>query len=553
MRCGFRAICLRYLKEKCPMTTGSGPSAHDLSAIQRLELLRRAKAEIARNPRNADAMVTAAGLLGADRDWAAAVAMLQKALSVRKKDRDILMRLVAMALETFDYTLARKYARKLAEAHPRFAQGHRIHGQTLEGGGMPKQAIQAYLRAERLEPGTAETLHDIGRCYGFLGEHDSSIAYFEKALEADPAYSYALYTLANARKFAADEADPYIARIESAIPLTKDPAIRANIHYAAGKVLDDAGRYEEAFDWYEKANEIRRPQEQKPLSPPFTNTRETFTREFFESRNDWGHDSDRPIFILGLPRSGTTLTESICGAHSAVTAGDEIRQMARISTRLGRDSEAQGAFRRNIHNLTAGAIRELAEEYLSETRIISGKTMRFTDKLPHNFLNVGLIALMFPKARIIHCRRHPVANCFSLFSNSMTAFHNRYKTDLTRLGMYYRQYAQLMDHWREVLPGRMHEVYYEDIVTNTGHNSRALISYLGLDWEDNILDRGSQRSVRTLSGWQVRQPVYQSSREKWRHYESRLTPLIEAIGDYVEAYEAELLALNEPDGKEAVA
>jgi tetratricopeptide (TPR) repeat protein len=541
------------LKETSPMITGSGPTARDLSPIQRLELLRRAKAEIARNPRNADAMVTAAGLLGTDRDWDAAIAMLQKALGIRKKDRDILMRLTAMALETFNYTLARKYARKLAEAHPRFAQGHRIYGQTLEGSGMPKQAIQAYMRAERLEPGTAETLHDIGRCYGFLGEHDSSIAFFEKALAADPTYSYALYTLANARKFAPEEADSYIAKIEAAIPRTKDDAIRANIHYAAGKVLDDAGRYDEAFDWYVRANDIRKPQGRMSLTHSFSNARETFSRDFFDSRRGWGHDSDRPVFILGLPRSGTTLTESICGAHSAITAGDEMRHMAKISTRLGRDSEVSGAFRRNVTNLSAAAIRELAEEYLSETRIVSGKTPYFTDKLPHNFLNVGLIALLFPNARIIHCRRHPVANCFSLFSNSMTGFHNRYKTDLTRLGMYYRQYAQLMDHWREVLPGLMHEVFYEDLVANTEHNSRAAIAYLGLDWEDAILDRGSQRSVRTLSGWQVRQPVYQSSREKWRHYENRLQPLADAIGHYVEAYEAELHALGESGGAEVVA
>jgi tetratricopeptide (TPR) repeat protein len=532
------------------MFPSSGLSAHDLSPTQRLELLRRAKFEIARNPRNADAMVTAAGILGAERSWDEAIAMLQLALGVRKKDRDILMRLVAMAIEKFNYSLARKYARKLTEAHPRFAQGHRLYGQTLEGSGMPKQAIQAYLRAERLEPGTAETLHDIGRCYGFLGEHDSAIDYYEKALAADPTYSYALYTLANGRKFAPEEVDGFVCKVEAAIPYTDDDAIRANIHYAAGKVLDDVGRYEEAFDWYVRANAIRRPAVQASLSTPFSNAREAYTREFFDSRRDWGHESDRPVFILGLPRSGTTLTESICAAHSAISAGDEIRQLGTMSTRLGRDSDVKGAFRRNIWNLSPAAIRDLAEEYLRETRILAGNARHLTDKLPHNFLNVGLIALMFPNAKIIHCRRHPVANCFSLFSNSMTNFHNKYKTDLTRLGMYYRQYAQLMDHWREVLPGLMHEVYYEDLVANSEFNSRAMIRCLGLNWEDGVLDRGSQRSVRTLSGWQVRQPIYKSSREKWRHYEKRLHPLIDAIGPYVESYEKELSALNDTTGAE---
>jgi hypothetical protein len=289
---------------------------------------------------------------------------------------------------------------------------------------------------------------------------------------------------------------------------------------------------------------LRKPAAGLEVSPFYRNSVAAFPRSLFMMKQGAGLPTRQPVFVFGMPRSGTTLTESLLGAHSKITAGDEQNFMAGYSRHFGMNSKVAGAYAQNIARITHAEIRELAEDYLKRCAGIMGTTPHFTDKLPHNFQNVGFIQLLFPNALMIHVRRHPLDNCLSLFSNSMNNFHNQYKTDLTVLGLYFRHYLQLMDHWREVLPGRMHEVYYEDLVANTELNARAMIAHIGLEWEDSVMDRaGSQRSVRTLSNWQARQPIYSTSKGKWRNYEKFLGPVIDALGPYVGAYEAELAAL----------
>lgn len=527
-------------------------NAVHMSTMQRMALIGQARAAIRANPRNVEALVALAGLLAAEKDYEAAIAHLQKALAVRKKDAGILRRLVSAANDANDLQLARKYARKLVEIEPRLALNHKSLGLVVEHLGNPGLALESYMRADRLEPENAETLHDIGRCLSMIGEHERAIEYFRKSLAADPHFGLALYAYSQSWKFAPAEVDAFIRNATEATKapaVLADPPVHANLHYAMGKALDDVSRHEEAFEHFRRANELRRPESEENEHLSFVNVTDAFTREFLNTRRAMGLETDRPVFILGLPRSGTTLTESLCGAHSLITAGDEQTYMPQHIQSLGRDSNAPGAFKRNLEALSSAQIRQIGERYLAQCAPVAGTTPHFTDKLPHNFLNIGFIALLFPNAKIIHCRRHPLDNCFSLYSNSMSKFHNRYKSDLARLGLYYRQYAQLMDHWNAVLPGRIHEVFYEDMVANTELNARGLIAYLGLDWEDGVMDRsGSQRSVRTLSGWQVRQPIYQTSKGKWRRYESHLGPLIEAIGPYVARYERELEALSQEEG-----
>jgi len=538
------------------MTLFPSQPARDYTASQRLALIRAAREALRRDPRNVEALLAVAGLLGVDRNFGEAIPLLEKAHALRKREPDILRRLVGACNDAGNFPLGRKYAKKLVELEPRVAQNHKTYGLMTEMLGFPAAAIEAYLRADALAPGSPETQHDIGRCHGMTGEHEKAQAAYLRALELDPTYGLALFSYSSSHKFTPGEVDDFVARIGKAIPLAKDPAIHANLHYAAGKALDDAGRADEAFPWFVRANDLRRPEEPANLTAPFVNTIEAFSRDFVRSRTGFGLATRQPIFVLGMPRSGTTLTESLCAGHSKVTAGDERTVLNAIAKNMGRDSGVAGAYAGNLRSLAPAEFRQLGEEYLRQTRAIAGTTPHFTDKLPHNFLNIGLIGLILPDAAIVHCRRHPLDNCLSLYQNSLQRFHNDYKTDLIRLGMHYRQYLQLMDHWRGVFPGRILDVFYEDLVANTEWNARAVIAHLGLDWEDSVLERSqSQRSVRTASAWQVRQPVYQTSSGRWRRYEKHLGPLIDAIGPAnIEAYERELAAIGDKaDPKEPAA
>ncbi|MFZ1815266.1 MAG: sulfotransferase [Rhizobiaceae bacterium] len=516
-------------------------SASSLNTMQRMTLMRRAREALQRNPKNVDALTTLASLHAADGALLEALDCLVRALALRKKDPDILNRLVSCASDAKLHAKAKMYARKLCDVQPRNPDNWVKYGQILQSSGNPQQAIKAFEMVHRLDPADPDCLENIGRCHANMGDHDEAARWYEKALEKDPNHTMALYGLGNDRKFQPELVDPYLERLLPAIEAEADKAARAILCYSAGKVLDDTRRHDEAFPWYRQANDLRLPAEPKDFRHTFDNLVGSVTREFLSSRKDWGVATSQPVFIFGMPRSGTTLTESICAAHSSVTAADELEYMTVLWQSFGRDSDQAGGFRASLERMTQKEVHGVGEAYLNLSKQVSGETPHFTDKMPHNFINAGLIRLAFPNARLIHVRRHPLDNCLSLYFNSMRAYHNDYKTDLTRLGLYYRQYLRLMEHWRAVMPGQMLEICYEDLVANTELNARAIISHLGLQWEDTVMDRNrSQGSVKTLSGWQVRQPVYQSSKGKWRNYEKHLGPLIDALGSHVEAYEREL-------------
>lgn len=534
------------------MTSKQNVRAEDLTQMQRNALMAGAMAEIRRNPRNIEAYTTIAGLQGAERNFDAAIATLLKALSLSKKNPEILRRLVAAANDKGDLPTARKYLRKLIEIQPRVSSNFKMLALIHEKMGQPDEAIAQLQKALKLEPDSDEILYAIGKCFSMKGDGAASVDFYRKALEKNPHHGMSLYAYSVARKFKGEEAEAYVKQLHSALSDPENQAdgiLVANLHYAAGKILEEIGRFDEAFAEFDAANAARREEARgKTALIPFANTFDAFTRDTLFAKKGLGNPSTKPIFIMGMPRSGTTLTESLCASHSRVTAGDEQLFITDMAKRIGQRSSVPGAYRRTVEGLSGADLNRFAAEYLAAMEHLVGDVPHFTDKLPHNFINLGFIEMILPNSKFILCRRHPLDNCLSIYQNSMNAFHNAYKTDLVSLGIYFRQYCQLIDHWKSVLPGRIHEVFYEDLVANTEFNARAMIEYLGLGWEDAVMERqDSQRSVRTLSVWQVRQPVYQSSKGKWRQYEKHLGPLIEAIGPYIESYERELEALSAKD------
>jgi hypothetical protein len=258
---------------------------------------------------------------------------------------------------------------------------------------------------------------------------------------------------------------------------------------------------------------------------------ETFTPDLVASRTASGNASEVPVFVVGMPRSGTTLTEQICASHPNVHGAGELAKLRRTSNGLGLRSSSGISPGEAIASMTPQLSRALAAEHLAYLRERAPDALRIVDKMPHNFELVGLIGILFPNARIIHCRRDAIDNCISCFVLQLSDGHS-YSADLETLGLYYREYDRLMRHWDKIFPGRIFENRYETLIENQEKQSRHLIDYLGLPWDDACLrffDRGG--SVKTYSNWQVRQPIYTSSVKQWTNYESEIQPLIESLGD----------------------
>lgn len=396
-----------------------------------------------------------------------------------------------------------------------------------------QRAIEIYRAVLAERPGDVRGWLSLGHACKTAGQSDDSIAAYVRCIELAPAFGEAYWSLANMKTYRfADEA---IANMEAQLQrddISDDD--RLHLHYALGKAAEDEKKYSEAFAHYSKGAGLRR--RAVPYSADET-TRFTdrliafFTPELFEARRGQGAEANDPIFVVGLPRSGSTLIEQILSSHSAVEGTMELPDVLMLAKRLGGGRSRGGEYPEAIRDLPAAAIRALGEEYLARTRIQrkAGRP-RFIDKMPNNFQHIGLIALMLPNARIIDARRHPMAACFSAYKQHF-ARGQSFSYDLGDLGRYYRDYVRLMAHFDEVLPGRIYRVQYEQVIADPEREIRSLLAFCGLPFEAACLEfHANPRAVRTASSEQVRQPLYRDAVEHWRNFEPWLGPLKEALG-----------------------
>jgi hypothetical protein len=319
---------------------------------------------------------------------------------------------------------------------------------------------------------------------------------------------------------------------------------RWHLHFALGKALEDEARYGESFGHYSEGNRLRRlalDYEADDITDHVQRSCAFFTREFFAERSGWGSSAPDPIFIVGLPRAGSTLIEQILASHSQVEGTMELPDIVSIARRLG------GKLRRSDHSaypellaeLDSAAVRALGEEYLARTCIHRrlGKPF-FVDKMPNNFAHAGLIHLILPKAKIIDARRHPLACSFALFKQHF-ARGQGFSYALDDIARYYTDYAALMAHFDSVLPTCIHRVFYERLVEDVEGEVRRLLAYCGLPFEESCLRfYENARPVRTASSEQVRLPVFTDSLVQWRHYEQWLAPLKTALALVLSDYPA---------------
>jgi len=417
-----------------------------------------------------------------------------------------------------------------------------------------------------INPKLTTTLISIGEYYTSVGKAALGLPYIERALRNEPNNKKAKWQLAESLNALGrtDEANrlcqelrlegafvvdglyrisrnnkreqnvPLLAEAEE---LLKSDALtdvgRSRLHSAMGFMLEKEDRYEAAFGHFDSANRLS--------SAPFNievfrtwvdRVIEVFTVEVFRERASVGSESRLPVLVIGMPRSGTTLTEQMIASHGKAGGAGELLRVPLFAKSLNYSGD-MGKFIDSFDALGPKGSREMAENYVSLLRFHTPGAERVVDKLPHNFLYLGLIALLCPNARIIHCSRNPVDTCLSCFQNPLDDGH-AYSRDLTNLGLYYREYSRLMRHWKAVLPMPIYELSYEKFTADFEGESRRLIDFIGLPWDEACLKfYEAETTVRTFSQRQVRNPVYQTSVERWRRYEANLQPLISALGDLV--------------------
>lgn len=403
-----------------------------------------------------------------------------------------------------------------------------------------RDALELLRRAVATHPDCASLLLLYGHILREEGQLETANEIYRKVTALSPGAGTGWWCLANTKTYSFTDAE--LAEMRHLLDSGRaEGADRVHLEFALGQALEDRAEYEESFRHYSMGNTLHRGTfSYRAAAVERTSQRicETFTAEFVERRHGWGSDRNDPIFIVGLPRSGSTLLEQVLASHSQIEGTHELPEIPAIAANLVFEQGSDDSLVSNpLASLTAADVAAFAHRYLERTRRYRRlQTPRFTDKQLGNFRNLALIHLLFPNASIIDVRRHPMASGFACYKQHFSHLMP-FCYDLGELAHYYRDYVRLMSHMDAVLPGRVHRVYYERLVADPEAEVRKLLDYCGLPFESACLQHHeNRRAVRTISSEQVRRPIYQSSVEQWRHYEPWLGPLRAGLGDLVDRY-----------------
>jgi len=500
---------------------------------------RELRAFLSNYPNEADALQLLAKLVAGCGRRTEAISILERCLDVAP-----------------DFTLARfncarllweqhKYAQALEQLEVLLAEDagnplfRQLKSNILEATGYTEQSLAIFRDLAAENPGRAESWISYGHAARAAGIREESVNAYRMAIECRPSYGSAYWSLANMKTVRFDGAD-----ISAMLAQLSRPDIpqddRILLQFALGKAYEDLREYERSWEQYSKANaavRLRSNYDPDVLTASVAASKVLFTPELFTARKGMGCDARDPIFILGRPRSGSTLIEQILSSHSAVEGTAELPYITALAGRLsGRDSPVPHGkdYLNVLADFDAVALAGLGEEYLRDAQI-HRKLNRpfFIDKKPANFAHIGLILLMLPNAKIIDARRNPAASCFSTFKT----YRSKSLLRLSELGRFYRDYVEYMAHFDRVLPGRIHRVIYEELVADPETQTRNLLDYLGLPFEESCLRfYETERTVLTPSSEQVRKPISSDAVDHWRNYEPWLGQLTASLGSVLVHY-----------------
>lgn len=466
--------------------------------------------------------------------------LLETALELAPDNIQVRLDYITVLNKRQKYGQALEQARKLYESapnNPHFQSTYAVANLHL---GEFEEALGLFDAVLKTLPQDPATLTSRGHALKTYGRQEEAIASYQAAYKAKPDHGDAYYALANLKTYKFNDKELTAMAEAEARPHTSRHD-RIHLCFALGKGYEDRGEFETSFIYYTRGNALKKQASRYDadhMEEELKAQATICTRDLFDARMGEGCPAPDPIFIVGLPRAGSTLLEQILASHSKVDGTLELPHILATAQKLkGRErATATARYPHVLHDLPAEELKKLGQKYIDETQVYRKGAPYFTDKMPNNFRHIGLIKLILPNAKIIDARRHPMACCFSGFKQ-LFAEGQEFTYSLEDIGRYYKDYVDVMAHWDKVLPGQILRVHYEDVVADIEGQVRRILDYCGLDFEPACVQfHKTMRAVRTASSEQVRQPIYQSGLEQWRHYEPWLKPLKSALGGALTTY-----------------
>jgi tetratricopeptide (TPR) repeat protein len=496
--------------------------------------------EIRLHPRHVEARCNLGAVLHRQGKLPMALAVLQETLRIAPGHAQAQNDIGGVWLACDQPERAVSHLQEAVRLRPDFAEAHSNLGLAFRELGRIEESLACFHEAIQRNPSYAGAHNNLAYTLEFQGKIDEARAEFSEALRLDPNSARALAGLSGLAVHDHYRVDDTTVRHMQALVARTDLPLDdlGRLHFALARILDKAGQHDQAFDHYRHGNDLRKEYVRRrgALFDPAAHHQAvarliaTFAPGYFRRVASFGVDTELPIFVVGMMRSGTTLVEQILASHPQVYGAGELREFGVITSSLAQTLGAGESYPECVVRLDAENVRALAERHVSMLRRHGGAAQRVVDKMPFNFLHLGMIATLFPRARIVHCRRDPIDTCLSCYFQNFGEPYG-FTLDLGHLGAYYREYERLMEHWMALLPVPIFSLSYEELTMHQEAVSRRLIAFCGLEWDERCLRfNETERSVRTASTLQVRKPMYQSAVGRWKRYEAHLGPLLEALG-----------------------
>jgi len=493
------------------------------------------------------AIVNLAGCYKLVGKYEEAVLLCKNALKSFKNDPEIYNIIATIYAAQQRYDMAERYFQKSIRYSDKYASPHYNMGIMYLDRMLAEKAIPCFIRSFEMS-GSFNSAINAAIAYMMAGKNAEAEQYIKKAIEIKPDSIRSYCTYADVKKHQNIE-DSMAAKMEELLQnksIDKEDACR--LLFALGKIYDDCKLYDKAFSYYDRANNIKLNNfipHKKPdiriekFEKELSWLSENINKDYFKERTDYGVLGQSPLFIAGTPRSGTTLVEQIISRHPDVIAGGELNYITLIIEKYGiSKNEAYPLF---LNSLAAPDAKDMANQYLKMLHDRCGKTQKMiANKAIINFQIIGLLYLMFPDAKVINCRRHPLDSCLSMYFQNFRS-GNVFTFNLKNLADYYKQYCRIYKYWKGIFGDRMYDVCYENLVADQSEISSEMFAHCGLQWKDEYSDfYNNKSSVATASIWQVRQPVYQTSRYRWKNYDEHIGVLKETLAEEIAEYEAGL-------------